>query len=75
MRSSYLNQLIDEFDQEFESLIIPFPKSYVVNPVEESIERGVEQVSVNTVVETDLESGDANYLETESLENIELNER
>lgn len=73
MRSSYLNQLIDEFDQEFESLIIPFPKSYVVNPIEESIEHGVEQVSVNTFVETDLESGDANYLETESLENIELN--
>ncbi len=30
MTNTYLNQLIDEFDQEFESLVIPFPNSYVV---------------------------------------------
>ena len=34
MTNTYLNQLINEFDQEFESLVIPFPKSYVVNAVE-----------------------------------------
>ncbi len=34
MTNTYLNQLINEFDQEFESLVIPFPKSYVVNEVE-----------------------------------------
>lgn len=34
MTNTYLNQLINEFDQEFESLVIPFPKSYVVNEIE-----------------------------------------
>ena len=38
MTNTYLNQLINEFDQEFESLIIPFPSSYVIAPVEESLE-------------------------------------
>ncbi len=35
MTNTYLNQLIDEFDQEFESLVIPFPNSYIVAPLEE----------------------------------------
>ena len=34
MTNTYLNQLINEFDQEFESLIIPFPNAYVVKPAE-----------------------------------------
>lgn len=44
MTSTYLNQLINEFDQEFESLIIPFPKSFVVTTPTE----------VEDVVETNL---------------------
>ncbi len=36
MTNTYLNQLLNEFDQEFESLIIPFPDALVVNkPVEQ----------------------------------------
>jgi|GEM_PF-2733444 len=30
MTNAYVNQLINEFDQEFESLVIPFPESLVV---------------------------------------------
>ena len=30
MTNNYLNQLLSEFDQEFESLVIPFPETYVV---------------------------------------------
>ena len=37
MTNTYLNQLINEFDQEFESLVIPFPNSFVVAPSGESI--------------------------------------
>lgn len=36
MTNTYLNQLINEFDQEFESLVIPFPNSYVVAPLDEN---------------------------------------
>ena len=34
MTNTYLNQLLNEFDQEFESLVIPFPESLVVTPSE-----------------------------------------
>lgn len=34
MTSNYLNQLINEFDQEFESLVIPFPEAYVIDNTE-----------------------------------------
>ena len=37
MTSNYLNQLINEFDQEFESLVIPFPEAYVVNSTETNL--------------------------------------
>jgi len=55
MTSTYLNQLINEFDQEFESLIIPFPKSLVVTTPTE----------VEDVVETNLieDVDDQNALE------------
>lgn len=46
MTNTYLNQLINEFDQEFESLIIPFPSSYVVSPIEEQVQ---EDVNIDTV--------------------------
>ena len=36
MTNSYLNQLLSEFDQEFESLVIPFPESYVIKSVKEN---------------------------------------
>ena len=36
MTNTYLNQLLNEFDQEFESLVIPFPKSFVVAPSDEN---------------------------------------
>ena len=54
MTNTYLNQLINEFDQEFESLIIPFPNSYVVAPVEEQqVEEVIETIQVidNTTAE------------------------
>ncbi|MCM1403921.1 MAG: hypothetical protein NC133_00205 [Prevotella sp.] len=38
MTNTYLNQLINEFDQEFESLVIPFPRSYVVASLDENID-------------------------------------
>ena len=34
MTNTYLNQLLNEFDQEYESLVIPFPESLVVTPSE-----------------------------------------
>ena len=34
MTNTYLNQLLNEFDQEYESLVIPFPESLVVAPSE-----------------------------------------
>jgi len=37
MTNAYVNQLINEFDQEFESLVIPFPDSYVVTTYTETI--------------------------------------
>ena len=43
MTSTYLNQLIDEFDQEFESLIIPFPNAYVVTPTTPVVEETVKE--------------------------------
>jgi len=43
MTSTYLNQLIDEFDQEFESLIIPFPNAYVVTPSTPVVEETVKE--------------------------------
>jgi hypothetical protein len=58
MTNTYLNQLINEFDQEFESLVIPFPESYVVNNVEVSSEVNSEVNSVsnnNQVVKNDNE--------------------
>ena len=48
MTSTYLNQLIDEFDQEFESLIIPFPSSYVVTPTSVEVEEEFEPTLVET---------------------------
>lgn len=33
MTNNYLSKLINEFDQEFESLVIPFPESYVITSV------------------------------------------
>lgn len=36
MTNTYLKQLLNEFDQEFESLIIPFPESYVVEQTDEN---------------------------------------
>lgn len=41
MTNTYLNQLINEFDQEFESLIIPFPNSYVVAPLDENADNDI----------------------------------
>ena len=44
MTSTYLNQLINEFDQEFESLIIPFPNSLVVTTptdIEKTVETNI----------------------------------
>ena len=51
MTNTYLNQLLNEFDQEFESLVIPFPKSLVVAPIEDNV--AVE--TVNGHSETTLE--------------------
>ena len=36
MTNTYVNRLINEFDQEFESLFIPFPNSYVVTTVDQN---------------------------------------
>ena len=38
MTNAYLNQLINEFDQEFESLIIPFPDNLVVASAEPELD-------------------------------------
>jgi len=49
MTSTYLNRLINEFDQEFESLIIPFPNSYVVTSTESEEASLVENEQQNTI--------------------------
>ena len=49
MTSTYLNRLINEFDQEFESLIIPFPNSYVVTSTESEEANLVENEVQNTI--------------------------
>ena len=36
MTNTYLSKLINEFDQEFESLVIPFPETYVITSVKEN---------------------------------------
>ena len=53
MTNTYLNQLINEFDQEFESLIIPFPSSYVVTHTEEKpLEKTTNVEAINEYKET-----------------------
>jgi len=53
MTNTYLNQLINEFDQEFESLIIPFPSSYVVTHTEEKpLEKTTNVEATNEYKET-----------------------
>lgn len=42
MTNTYVNRLLNEFDQEFESLVIPFPKSYVVAPIDENADFDIE---------------------------------
>lgn len=36
MTNNYLSKLINEFDQEFESLVIPFPETYIITSVKEN---------------------------------------
>lgn len=64
MRSTYLNQLINEFDQEFESLIIPFPKSLVVTPVEVT-----ETVTENLIENIDEEQNALELLDVVAVSN------
>lgn len=47
MTNTYLKQLINEFDQEFESLIIPFPETYVVNPTDTKVDDEVAPIVLN----------------------------
>ena len=42
MTNNYLSKLINEFDQEFESLVIPFPETYVITSVKENNNDNVE---------------------------------
>ncbi len=44
MTNTYLNQLLNEFDQEFESLVIPFPEDYVVNSIQKNTNADLETV-------------------------------
>lgn len=49
MTNNYLNQLLSEFDQEFESLVIPFPESYVIKSVKENTEDNHVEVLLNEI--------------------------
>ena len=37
MTNTYLNQLINEFDQEFESLVVPFTETYVLSSSSDNV--------------------------------------
>lgn len=50
MTSSYLKQLLNEFDNEFESLIIPFPKPYVVEPNNDEFDNSITEENVIGIV-------------------------
>lgn len=67
MTSNYLNQLINEFDQEFESLVIPFPEAYVVNSTETNL------VTDDSVNSSDINITDENNVNklSEKLNKIE----
>ncbi len=63
MTNTYLNQLLNEFDQEFESLIIPFPSALVVNkPVEH-----VDDFTINSENINDVETVDSDNSATQKL--------
>ena len=52
MTNTYVNRLINEFDQEFESLIIPFPNSYLVAPLVENTASNENDDAVTATVVT-----------------------
>lgn len=51
MTNNYLSKLINEFDQEFESLVIPFPETYVITSVKENTNCDNADLAVNLVKE------------------------
>ena len=59
MTSTYLNQLINEFDQEFESLIIPFPNAYVVTQELSSAEEQTSECKTIEVLDQVNETNDS----------------
>ncbi|MCQ2381850.1 MAG: hypothetical protein MJ054_00945 [Clostridia bacterium] len=47
MTNNYLSSLINEFDQEFESLVIPFSESYVITSVSENVDDDSQKITLS----------------------------